>query len=65
MVQQACNLLMDLDDRDRRVRFLIHDRDGKFPAAVDALLATEKIKVDAAWTPTPAATASVDNGNVS
>jgi putative transposase len=45
MLQQARNLLMELDDRQRRVRFLIHDRDAKFPAAFDALLATEKIKV--------------------
>jgi putative transposase len=45
MLQQARNLLMALDDRDRKVRFLIHDRDAKFPRAFDALLATEKIKV--------------------
>lgn len=45
MLQQARNLLIDLDDRDRRVRFLIHDRDAKFPRAFDALLASEKIKV--------------------
>jgi putative transposase len=45
MLQQARNLLMELDDRDRRVRFLIHDRDAKFPRAFDALLATEDIKV--------------------
>lgn len=44
MPQQARNLLM-LDDHDCRVRFLIHDRDAKFPAAFDALLASEKIKV--------------------
>jgi putative transposase len=44
-LQQARNLLMDLDDRDRRVRFLIHDRDAKFPAAFDTLLASEKIKI--------------------
>jgi putative transposase len=45
MLQQARNLLMDLDDRGRQVRFLIHDRDAKFPAAFDALLASAKIKV--------------------
>jgi len=36
---------MELDDRDQQVRFLIHDRDTKFPDAFDALLASEKIKV--------------------
>ncbi len=45
MLQQARNLLMELDDHDRQIRFLIHDRDAKFPAAFDALLATEKIRV--------------------
>jgi putative transposase len=45
MLQQARNLLMELDDRDRQVRFLVHDRDAKFPGAFDALLASEKIKV--------------------
>jgi hypothetical protein len=34
MLQQARNLLMQLDDRDRQVRFLIHDRDTKFPRAL-------------------------------
>jgi transposase InsO family protein len=45
MLQQARNLLMQLDDRQRPMRFLIHDRDAKFPPAFDALLANEKIKV--------------------
>jgi hypothetical protein len=45
MLQQARNLLMDLDDRKRQVRFLIHDRDAKFPHALDVILATDDIKV--------------------
>jgi putative transposase len=45
MLQQARNLLMELDDHDRHVRFLIHDRDSKFPLAFDALLKSDRIKV--------------------
>jgi len=45
MLQQARNLLMELDDRNRPVRFLIHDRDAKFPRAFDALLASDGVKV--------------------
>src|SRR5881275_319155 len=44
MLQQARNLLIELDDRERQVRFLIHDRDAKFPRAFDALLATENVE---------------------
>jgi putative transposase len=45
MLQQARNLLMELDDRDRQVRFLIHDRDAKFPRTFDALLESDGIKI--------------------
>jgi transposase InsO family protein len=45
MLQQARNLLMELDERNGRVRFLIHDRDTKFSHAFDALLESENIKV--------------------
>jgi putative transposase len=45
MLQQARNLLMELNDLNRPVRFLIHDRDTKFPLAFDALLASGNIKV--------------------
>jgi putative transposase len=45
MLQQARNLLMELDDRDQQARFLIHDRDAKFPRAFGALLESDRIKV--------------------
>jgi transposase InsO family protein len=45
LLQQARNLLMELDDRDQQVRFLIHDRDAKFPRAFDALLSNEGVNV--------------------
>ncbi|MGH3160179.1 MAG: hypothetical protein ACRDNF_26905 [Streptosporangiaceae bacterium] len=35
VVQQARNLLMDLEDAGTRVKFVIHDRDASFPAAFD------------------------------
>ena len=45
MLQQARNLLMELDDHDRQARFLIHDRDAKFPRAFHALLTNDGFKV--------------------
>jgi transposase InsO family protein len=45
MLQQARNLLMEVDDHQRQVRFLIHDRDAKFPRAFDALLSSDGIKI--------------------
>jgi putative transposase len=36
MVQQARNLLMDLDDAGMSVKFVLHDRDASFTAAFDA-----------------------------
>ncbi|MDQ2583888.1 IS481 family transposase [Saccharothrix yanglingensis] len=39
VTQAARNLAMDLDDEGRHTRFLIRDRDGKYPAPFDAVLA--------------------------
>jgi len=45
MSQQARNLLMDLDERGQRSRFLIHDRDTKFSRAFDGIFQNEDIAV--------------------
>jgi transposase InsO family protein len=45
MTQQARNLLMDIDDRGERPRFLIHDRDRKFSCAFDTIFGSEGIEI--------------------
>ena len=37
VVQQARNLLMDLEDAGTRVKFVLHDRDASFTTAFDAI----------------------------
>jgi putative transposase len=37
VVQQARNLLMDLEDASMRVKFVLHDRDARVTAAFDAV----------------------------
>lgn len=45
MSQVAKNLVMDLEDAGSRARFIIRDRDGKFPALFDAALKDAGIEV--------------------
>ena len=45
VTQAARNLAMDLQDTGSRARYLIRDRDGKFPALFDAVLADTGIEV--------------------
>jgi transposase InsO family protein len=45
VTQATRNLVMDLQDAGCRARFLIRDRDGKFPKLFDAVLADAGIKV--------------------
>jgi putative transposase len=45
VAQAAKNLVMDLEDLGCRARFMIRDRDGKFPALFDAVLKDAGIDV--------------------
>jgi transposase InsO family protein len=45
ITQQARNLLMNLFNQADRFRFLIRDRDSKFTAAFDAVLAGADIRI--------------------
>jgi hypothetical protein len=45
VTQAARNLVMDLHDVGSNVRYLIRDRDGKYPALFDAILADAGITI--------------------
>jgi transposase InsO family protein len=45
VAQAARNLVMDLEDAGSRVKYLIRDRDGKYPALFDMVLADAGITV--------------------
>jgi len=63
MTQQARNLLMDLDDRGRRPRFLIHDRDTKFSRAFDGVFRSEGIEIVQTPIQAPNANAHAERGS--
>jgi putative transposase len=45
VAQAAKNLVMDLEDAGSRARFMIRDRDGKFPGLFDAVLKDAGIEI--------------------
>lgn len=45
VAQQARNLVMELQDRDNSVHFLLHDRDTKFTTAFDEVFRTHGVRV--------------------
>jgi putative transposase len=45
ILQQARNLLMNLDDRGQRCRFVIYDRDSKFSRAFDGVFRSDGMRV--------------------
>jgi transposase InsO family protein len=53
VTQAARNLAMDLSDAGSRARFLIRDRDGKYPALFDTILADAGMEVVLSGARTP------------
>jgi transposase InsO family protein len=45
VVQQARNLLMDLEDAGTRAKFVLHDRDASFTAAFDAVFRAAGVRI--------------------
>lgn len=45
VTQQARNVVYELQEQELALRFAIHDRDDKFTASFDAVLAAEGIEV--------------------
>ncbi|RKR91825.1 integrase-like protein [Micromonospora pisi] len=53
VTQAARNLMMDLEDAECTVKYLVRDRDGKYPALFDAILADAGIAVVLSGVRTP------------
>jgi transposase len=53
VVQQARNLMMDLDDAGMSVKFILHDRDASFTAAFDAVFQAAGARVVRSAVQTP------------
>ena len=45
VVQQARNLLMDLEEAGTRVKFVLHDRDASFTAAFDDVFRAAGVRI--------------------
>jgi putative transposase len=45
VTQQARQLVWKLREEEKMMRFLLHDRDAKFPASFDTVVVAESIEV--------------------
>jgi transposase InsO family protein len=54
--------VIDLEDAGCKVKYLIRDRDGKYPGAFDAILADAGIKVVLSGTQVPRMNAIMERG---
>lgn len=60
VTQTARNLAMNLQDAGSKARYIIHDRDGKYPKLFDAILADTGIKVVLAGVQKPRMNATME-----